>query len=352
MRLGLNIGYLGAGYAANGLELAMEADRLGYDVCWVAESHGSDAATMLAWVAAHTTRIDIGSSVFQIPARSPAMTAMTAVTLDTLSEGRFRLGLGVSGPQVSEGWHGVRWKKPLGRLREYAEITRKALRREPLTYEGEHWTLPLPDGPGKPLMLSLRPVQERIPLYLAAIGPKSLELAGEIADGWLATFFAPEFAPELFQHIETGRERSRSDPDAAARDFDVAAMTPIVVGEDVKTCADSVRWYATIYLGGMGSRKENYYNQLACRMGFAKEAAEVQERYLARDFAGAAAAVPLDFIDATSLLGPQQRIAARMKEYAAAGVTTLTVSPFGGKALGDRLAMLRVAADALESAAS
>lgn len=347
MKLGLNIGYLGAGYASNGLELAIEADRLGYDVCWVAESHGSDAATVLAWVAAHTARIGIGSSVFQIPARSPAMTAMTSVTLDTLSQGRFRLGLGVSGPQVSEGWHGVRWAKPLGRLREYAEITRKALRRELLTHDGTHWTLPLPDGPGKPLILSLRPTQERIPLYLAAIGPKSLELAGEIADGWLASFFSPEFGPELLKHVETGRRRAGSDSGAVLHDFDVVAMTPIAVGDDVRACADAVRWYAALYLGGMGSKEHNYYNQLACRMGFAEEAAEVQERYLKKDLSGAAAAVPFDFLDATSLLGPKRRIARRMKDFAAAGVTTLTVSPFGRKGLQDGPAALRVAADAL-----
>ncbi|WP_086666551.1 LLM class F420-dependent oxidoreductase [Lentzea kentuckyensis] len=343
MKLGLNIGYLGAGYASNGLELAVEADRLGYDVCWVAESHGSDAATMLAWVAAHTDRIGVGSSVFQIPARSPAMTAMTAVTLDTLSQGRFRLGLGVSGPQVSEGWHGVRWAKPLGRLRDYAEITRKALRRELLTHDGPHWTLPLPDGPGKPLMLSLRPVQERIPLYLAAIGPASLELVGEIADGWLASFFSPDFARELLRHVETGRRRAGTD----LQDFDVVAMTPIAVGDDVRACADAVRWYAALYLGGMGSQEHNYYNQLACRMGFAQEAAEVQERYLERDFSGAAAAVPFDFLDATSLLGPKRRIAGRMRDFAAAGVTTLAVSPFGRRGLQDGPAALRVAADAL-----
>jgi F420-dependent oxidoreductase-like protein len=353
MRLGLNIGYLGAGYAANGLELAVAADHLGYDVCWVAEAHGSDAATMLAWVAAHTTRIGIGSSVFQVPARSPAMTAMTAATLDTLSGGRFRLGLGISGPQVSEGWHGVRWANPMERLREYAEITRKALRRERLTYDGAHWTLPVPDGTGsKPLVLSLRPIQERIPLYLAAIGPRSLELVGEIADGWLASFFSPEFAPELLKHIDRGRKRSGSGSDAGLEGFDVAAMTPLVVGDDIKTCADAVRWYATLYLGGMGSREENHYNRLACRMGFAEEAAEVQDRYLAKDFAGAAAAVPLEFIDATSLLGPKRRIAARMKDFAAAGVTTLGVSPFGGRSLDDRLAMLSVAADSLRLATS
>jgi F420-dependent oxidoreductase-like protein len=345
MKLGLNLGYWGAGFAANGPELAREADRLGYDSCWVAEAIGSDAATVLAWVAAHTERIAIGSSVFQIPGRTPAMTAMTAVTLDRLSGGRFRLGLGVSGPQVSEGWHGVRWADPLGRTREYVQIVRKVLGREVLSYSGEHWTLPLPDGPGKPLVLTIGSVQHRIPLYLAAIGPHSLRLAGEIADGWLASFFAPEYAGELFADLQAGQARSTAAAHAGPGSFEVVSMTPIAVGDDVQACADAVRWYAALYLGGMGSREHNYYNQLACRMGYQAAAGTVQELYLARDLAGAAAAVPFEFIDATSLLGPVPRIASRMKEFAAAGVTTLAVSPFGGDA-AKRKAMLTAAAEA------
>jgi F420-dependent oxidoreductase-like protein len=341
VRLGLNIGYWGAGYAVNGLDLACEADRLGYDVCWVAEAYGSDAVSVISWIASRTARIDIGSSVFQIPARTPAMTAMTAATVDTLSGGRFRLGLGVSGPQVSEGWHGVGFADPLGRTREYVQIVRKALRRELLTHAGTHWQLPMPDGPGKPLVLSIRPVQDRIPLYLAAIGPRSLRLTGEIADGWLASFFAPEFAPELLGDIGAGRAVAGRAGDG----FDVVSMTPVAVGDDLSACADAVRWYAALYLGGMGSKEDNYYNRLAGRMGYAKEAAEVQERYLAREFAAAAAAVPFEFIDATSLLGPVGRIASRMRDFAAAGVTTLTVSPFGGTA-ADRLAALAAAVEA------
>src|SRR5512144_481425 len=196
MRLGVNLGYWGAGNDHENLALAQEADRLGYSSVWAAEAYGSDAATVLAWVAAQTERIDIGSAVFQIPARTPAMTAMTAATLDTLSGGRFRLGLGVSGPQVSEGWHGVRFDKPLGRTREYVAIVRMALRRERVEYSGEHYTLPLPGGPGKPLKLTVHPIREHLPVYLAAVGPRNLELAGEIADGWLAMFFSPEHSGE------------------------------------------------------------------------------------------------------------------------------------------------------------
>src|SRR5450631_3196662 len=180
MQLGLNLGYWGAGNDADNLELAREADRLGYAVCWVAEAYGSDAPTVLSWIAAQTERIDIGAAVMQIPARTPAATAMTAATLDTLSQGRFRLGLGVSGPQVSEGWHGVRFDKPLARTREYVDIVRLALSREVVRYDGAHWTLPLPDGPGKAIRLTVHPVRERIPIYLATVGPKNSQLAGEI----------------------------------------------------------------------------------------------------------------------------------------------------------------------------
>jgi F420-dependent oxidoreductase-like protein len=324
VRLGLNLGYWGAGNDAANLALAQEADQLGYAVVWVAEAYGSDAATVLAWIAAQTSRIDIGSAVFQIPARTPAMTAMTAATLDTLSGGRFRLGLGVSGPQVSEGWHGVRFASPLGRTREYVEIVRTALRRERVRYDGEHFRLPLPDGPGRALTLTVHPVRDHIPTYLAAIGPRNLELTGEIADGWLPVFFSPDHAAEQLAQIRAGAGKAGRSLDG----FDVVPTVPLVPGDDWRACADSVRAYSALYLGGMGSRDKNFYNQLAARMGYAAEAAEVQEKYLAKDYAGAMAAVPLEFIDATSLLGPKERIAERMTAFAEAGVTTLTVAPY------------------------
>src|SRR5919198_891700 len=208
MRLGLNLGYWGAGNDAANLALAREADRLGYSVVWAAEAYGSDVVSVLAWVAAQTERIDVGSAIMQIPARAPAMTAMTAASLDTLSGGRFRLGLGVSGPQVSEGWHGVRFAKPLARTREYVDIVRLALDRQTVRYDGDHFTLPLPDGPGKPLKLMLHPYRRHIPIYLAVIGPKNLELAGEIADGWLSIFFAPEYAEGSLAPLRTGAARA------------------------------------------------------------------------------------------------------------------------------------------------
>ena len=345
VRLGLNLGYWGAGNDASNLALAQDADQLGYAVVWVAEAYGSDAATVLSWIAAHTSRIDIGSAVFQIPARTPAMTAMTAATLDTLSGGRFRLGLGVSGPQVSEGWHGVRFASPLGRTREYVDIVNAALRRERVRYEGTHFQLPLPDGPGKALALTVHPVRDHIPTYLATIGPRNLELTGEIADGWLPVFFSPDHAAEQFVQIRAGAEKAGRSLDG----FDVVPTVPLVPGDDWRACADSVRAHSALYIGGMGSRDKNFYNQLAVRMGFEAEAAEVQEKYLAKDYAGAMAAVPLEFIDATSLLGPKERIAERMTAFAEAGVTTLTVAPYLPEPSLSGAA-LRTAVEALEVA--
>jgi F420-dependent oxidoreductase-like protein len=345
VRLGLNLGYWGAGNDADNLELAKEADRLGYSVVWAAEAYGSDAPTVLSWVAAHTERVDVGSAILQIPARTPAMAAMTAATLDTLSGGRFRMGLGVSGPQVSEGWHGVRFDKPLARTREYVDIVRSALRREKVRYDGKHYVLPLPDGPGKALTMTVHPVREQIPIYLAAVGPKNLELAGEIADGWLAMFFSPEHSADSLASVRAGREKAGKTMEG----FDVVPTAPLVVGEDWRTCADTIRPYAALYVGGMGSREKNFYNNLVVRMGFDKEAAEVQERYLARDYPGAMAALPLEFLDATALLGPKERIADRMRALAEVGVTTLTVSPML-QDLEQGIAALRTAVEALDLA--
>lgn len=344
MRLGVNLGYVLGSDVREYLALAREADRLGYAVAWAAEAYGSDSPTVLSWVAAQTERIDVGSAVMQIPARTPAMTAMTAATLDMLSGGRFRLGVGVSGPQVSEGWHGVRFDKPLGRTREYVDIVRKALNRETVAYDGRHFTLPLPDGPGKALKLSVHPVRERLPIYLAAVGPKNLALAGEIADGWLAIFFSPEHAGELLGHVDSGLSTSGR----TRTDFDVSATVPVVVGDDVASCADPLRGYAALYIGGMGSKDKNFYNQLARRMGFETAAGQVQELFLGKQHREAMAAVPFDFIDQTSLIGPQERIVERLHAYAEAGVTTLNVSCFDATSEG-RVATLRAMAEALEA---
>jgi F420-dependent oxidoreductase-like protein len=344
MKLSVNLGYWGAGNDADNLEVAREADRLGYSCVWAAEAYGSDAATVLTWIAAQTKQIDVGSAIFQIPGRTPANTAMTAATLDTLSGGRFRLGLGVSGPQVSEGWHGVRFTKPLQRTREYVDIVRMALSRQRVQYDGEFFTLPLPDGPGKALTLTVHPVRENIPIYLASIGPKNLELTGEIADGWLAIFFSPEHAGELMKPLIAGREKSGKTMEG----FDVVPAVPVVPGASVEECANYVRPYAALYVGGMGARDKNFYNQLATRMGYEEAAIEIQDRYMSKDYAGAAAAVPIEFIDATSLIGPPERIAKRLPAYAEAGVTNLSVASFAGT-LAERVGTLHVMKQALKS---
>lgn len=348
MKLGLNLGYWGAGNGADNILLAQEADRLGYSVVWAAEAYGSDAATVLAWVGALTENVDLGSAVMQIPARTPVMTAMTAATLDTLSGGRFRLGLGVSGPQVSEGWHGVRFAAPLERTREYVDVVRMALRRETVSYQGRHWTLPLPDGPGKALKMTIQPAREQLPLYLAAVGPRNLELAGEIADGWLAVFFSPEHSGDLLASLRAGRLKAKrgteQDPLAG---FDVVPTVPVILHENVAAAAAPLRAYCALYLGGMGSREKNFYNALAVRMGFAQGAAKVQELFLDRKHREAAAAVPLDFIDQTALIGPRGRVKDRLSRYAATGVTTLTIAAEGA-CLDERLHVVRTMAEILD----
>jgi F420-dependent oxidoreductase-like protein len=340
MRLGLNLGYQTPwSTPADHLALAQEADRLGFSSVWAAEAYGSDSPSILAWIAGQTERIDVGSAVMQIPARTPAATAMTAATIDAISGGRFRLGLGVSGPQVSEGWHGVRYAKPLARTREYIDIVRMALARETVRYEGSHYTLPLPDGPGKALKLSFRPPRADIPIYLAAVGPKNLELAGELTDGWLAVFYDPSMAAEYTSSIAKGRAKVGKTLDG----FDIVPSVPVVLGDDAEMCAELVRWYAALYIGGMGSREKNFYNELATRMGYGEAAREVQELYLSGRQRDAAAAVPFEFIDRTSLLGPKERIAERMREYAASGVTTLALALFTGDADSGRETLRSVA---------
>ena len=344
MRLGLNLGYLVGSDDPHGqLRLTQHAEALGFAVIWAAEAYGSDSPTVLAWLAAQTSTIDVGSAVMQIPGRTPAMTAMTAASLDVLTGGRFRLGLGVSGPQVSEGWHGVRFDKPLARTREYLAVVNTALSRSTLTFHGQHYQIPLPDGAGKPLKLTIAPASTHIPIYLAAIGPNNLELAGELADGWLAIFYAPEFAPEQMARLRSGRLRVGKSLD----DFDVVPSVPLVVGADPRVCADQVRGYAALYLGGMGSREKNFYNALAVRMGFGETAAMVQDLFLSRRHRDAMAAVPFDFIDQTSLLGDRARIAEGFQLFAASGVTTCAVVPHGGS-VEEKLNALTVAAEALE----
>lgn len=350
MRLGLSCGFWGMGRDADNLALVDRAEQLGFDVVWASEAYGPDAATVLAWIGARTERIGLGAGVLQIPGRTPAMTAMTAASLDSLSGGRFRLGLGVSGPQVSEGWHGVAFAKPLGRTREYTSIVRTALARRAVEHDGAHFTLPLPDGSGKALRLNVLPTRTAVPIYLAAVGPRNLELAGEIADGWLGVFVSPDYLGEQLAAIARGRDRRTDGEDIPSaqqdRSFAIDATVPVAVGDDVARCAATVAPYAALYVGGMGSRTQNFYNQLAVRMGYAQQAAEVQDLYLSKQWREAAAAVPEAFIDDTSLLGPAERLATRMQRYADVGVTTLTVAPWG-QDLAARMASVEAAAEAI-----
>ncbi|HEY6798505.1 MAG TPA: LLM class F420-dependent oxidoreductase [Kineosporiaceae bacterium] len=351
MRLAVNLGS-SAGNDASWLDLAVAAEHLGYDCVWAAEAYASDAVSVLAWVGARTQRIGLGSAVLQIPGRTPAMTAMTAASLDTLSDGRFRLGLGVSGPQVSEGWHGVRFEHPLERTREYVDVVRLALARTDVAYQGAHWHLPLPDGEGRPLRLGVRRVRERIPLYLAATGPRNCRLAGEIADGVLGVFFAPEHAQPTLAAIREGRRIAGHDTEPGTDPldrFEIVPTVPVSVGPDVEAAAEPIRRYAALYLGGMGSRRHNFYNDLARRMGFEQAAAQVQDLFLAGNPRDAARAVPAEFIDATSLVGPVERIADRLHAYADIGVTTLAVTPFAQNPTA-RVETLRAAVTAIERA--
>jgi len=324
MRLGVSLGYLFAGVnPADHLEVVQEAERLGYDSAWVAEAYGSDAATVLAWLAAGTSKIKLGSAIFQMPARSPAMTAMTAATLDLLSDGRMLLGLGTSGPQVAEGWHGQRFGRQLARTRDYVAVLRMALARERVDYQGETLELPLPDGPGKALKLMISPVQERIPIYLAAIGPKNTALAGEIADGWIPIFFSPEHVSEVRAPLEEGAARSGR----SLKDFDIAPTVNTFVSDDREGARDRMRPFLALYIGGMGSRKQNFYNQLVERYGFGDTAREVQDLYLEGKKEEAAAALPGELIDLITLCGPKEHVRDRLAAFREAGVGTLTIGP-------------------------
>src|SRR4051812_27853103 len=348
MQLGVHIGYWGLGLTRQDqLEIVREAERLGYDSVWAAEAYGSDVATILGWIAGQTEKIKIGSSIFQMPGRSPAMTAMTAATLDQLSDGRMLLGIGSSGPQVSEGWHGVRFGKQLQRTREYIEVVRKALARERLEYHGETIELPLPDGPGKALKLMIAPVQERIPIYLAAIGPKNIALTGEIADGWLPIFFAPEHVAEFRPLLEEGAARAGRSLDDG---FDIAPTVNVLVSDDVDAARDAMRPILALYVGGMGSRERNFYNQLVQRYGFEEAAREVQDLYLDGRKDEAAAALPTQLIDMVTLVGPRDVVGERLRIYREAGVGTLAVSPMTFEPAA-RIEQLRLIAELAEQAA-
>jgi F420-dependent oxidoreductase-like protein len=341
MKLGVNVGYWGLGMGPQDqLQVVQEAERLGYDSVWAAEAYGSDAATVLAWLAAGTSTIKLGSAIFQMPGRTPALTAMTAATIDELSGGRMLLGIGSSGPQVAEGWHGQRFARQLQRTREYVAVVRKALARERLEFKGETLELPLPDGPGKALKLMITPVQERIPIYLAAIGPKNTALTGEIADGWIPTFFSPEHVADFRALLEEGAARSGRSLDG----FDIAPTVQSYVSDDRELARNLMRPVLALYIGGMGSRKQNFYNNLVKRYGFEEAAAEIQDLYLDGKKAEAGDAIPDALIDSVSLCGPRDVVRDRLAAFRDAGVGTLMVSPMAFTP-DERIEQLRLVAE-------
>jgi F420-dependent oxidoreductase-like protein len=323
MRLGLNFGYWGSGPSDN-IALAREAERLGYHSLWTAEAYGSDAVSPLVWLAAHTERIKVGTAIMQMPARTPAMAAMTAATIDLLTGGRFLLGIGASGPQVVEGWHGVVYGKPLARTREYVQIVRAILKREqPLEHHGEYYDIPVRGGTGlgKPLKLIVHPLRSNIPIYLAAIGPKNVALAAEIADGWLPVFFSPRRVNVFRKSLDEGFAR-RGDG-KTLDDFDIAPTVSVIVGDDLDACRMQVKPNLALYIGGMGARGKNFYNDLARRYGYEDAARTIQDLYLAGMKHEAIAAVPDELVDEVALCGPRERIRERLDEWREAGVTTL-----------------------------
>jgi F420-dependent oxidoreductase-like protein len=334
MRLGLMLGYSGERISLP-IDMIRAADQLGVYAVWTAEAYGSDCVTPLAWAGALTERIHLGTAIMQMHARTPSMTAMTAMTLDQLSGGRFLLGLGLSGPQVVEGWHGLPYGKPLGRTREYVSIVRAILRREqPLAHDGAHYQIPYhgsdASGLGKPLK-SIIHGRPDLPIYLAAIGPKNVELAAEIADGWLPVFFSPRHYEQVYQpQVAAGFAKAGGKHMA---DFDVAPSVPVVVGSDVDACRAQVKPFLALYIGGMGARDANFYNDLACRYGYADDARAVQELYLAGKKREAAAAIPDALVDDVALCGPKQRIAERLELWRASPITTLNIIPYSPESL-------------------
>lgn len=338
MRLGISFGYQDWGKGLPGaIALAREAERLGYESGWVAEAYGTDAITPITWLLAHTERLKMGTAIAQMPARAPAMTAMTATTLDLMSNGRFLLGIGASGPQVSEGWYGEAYGKPLAKTREYVDIVRAVWRREaPLEHHGEHYDIPYTGpgatGLGKPLKIIVHPRTAEIPIYIASIGPKNVELTAEIADGWLPIFYSPTRAAAVWgAALEAGLAKAGGGkgPD----DLDVAATVSVLVGDDVAALRDLVKPMVALYVGGMGAKGRNFYNDLACRYGYEDVATRIQDLYLDGKKGDAAALVPDDLVDDVCLIGPRERIADRLEAWKESQVTTMIVAATQPEAL-------------------
>ena len=329
LKLGLNLGYWGIGpRGEEAIEAVRRAEEIGYESVWVAESYGSDVVSVLAWFAAQPEKIKLGAAIMQVPARPPAAAAMAGCTIDALSGGRFIFGFGPSGPQVSEGWYGVPYAKPWGRTREYVEVVRKIVAREgPLDHQGEHYRLPLPDGEGKALKLNFHPVRDRIPVFLGAIGRKSVELAAEIADGWIPIFSNAEAFDDAWgEHLEAGLAKSGRTRD----ELEISPTLQVAIDGDLDAARGIVKAGLLLYFGGMGSRKTNFYVDLAHRFGFGEVADEVQRLFLEGDREAAYEAIPDEVADATSLVGTEEQVAERIERYREVGVSRLIVSPVQG----------------------
>jgi F420-dependent oxidoreductase-like protein len=327
LKLGLNTGYWAGGPPPGVTEAIAEAESLGVDSIWTAEAYGSDCLTPLAWWGAATTRLKLGTAIVQMSARQPAATAMAAMTMDHLSGGRFILGLGVSGPQVVEGWYGMPFAKPLARTREYIGILREIwARRGPLIADGPHYPLPLPDGTGlgKPLKSSIHPVREDIPIYLGAEGPKNIALCAELCDGWLAMLFSPTHQDANRASLQEGF--SRPGARRTEEDFEVAATVPFIVSEDVDGAIDALRPFYALYFGGMGAKGQNFHANVAIRMGYEREVDEIQELYLSGRKDEAGAKIPRGLIEELSLVGPPEKIRDDLEKWRESVVTTMLVS--------------------------
>jgi F420-dependent oxidoreductase-like protein len=326
LKLGLNLGYWAGGPPPGAAESVLEAERLGFDSIWTAEAYGSDALLPLAWWGAATERIKLGTAIVQISARTPAATAMAAMTLDHLSQGRLILGLGVSGPQVVEGWYGQSFAKPLARMREYIGVLRDVWARGgPVTNDGPHYPLPLPDGTGlgKALKSSIHPLRSEIPVYLAAEGPKNIAMAGELCDGWLALFYSPHHDGFYRDALDEGlaRPNARCTKD----EFQVAATVPLIVTDDIEGAADAVRPMYALYFGGMGAKGTNFHANVAIRMGYEQEVARIQELYLSGRRDEAAAAIPTKLVEQLTLIGTEAKIRHDLEAWRESSVTTLLI---------------------------
>jgi F420-dependent oxidoreductase-like protein len=327
LKLGLNTGYWAGGPPPGAIEAIKEAERLGFESMWTAEAYGSDCLTPLAWWGAQTERIKLGTAIVQMSARQPAATAMAAMTMDHLSGGRFILGLGVSGPQVVEGWYGMPFAKPLARTREYIGILRDIWARNgPVTADGEHYKLPLPGGTGlaKPLKSSIHPLREDIPIYLGAEGPKNIAMCAELCDGWLSMLFAPEHQDIYKDALSEGFAREGARRSFA--DFEVCSTVPLIVSDDLDAAADALRPFYALYFGGMGAKGTNFHANVAIRMGYEAEVEQIAEAYLAGRKDEAGAKVPRKLIEDMSLIGSREKIADDLAKWRESIVTTLLVS--------------------------